>query len=102
MAPARRNEDGTVRVQGIAVRHARDVIRNGALDAVALSDSLVLGREKVGLLLEVLKQLPENALRLAVLGLRRARQVHVLEHELPERVGGLEDLVAYGHLWFSV
>src|SRR5713101_1763773 len=72
MAPARRNEDRGIRVECISVGHARHVIRDCTLHTVALGDPLVLRREQVGMLLEILEQLPENALRLAILGLRRA------------------------------
>src|SRR2546423_8494032 len=67
MAPARRNEDRRVCVEGIPVGHAGDVVGDCALSPVALGDPLMLGREKLGVLLEMLEQFPEHALRFAVL-----------------------------------
>src|SRR2546428_264544 len=80
MAPARWDEDRGVRVERVPVGHPGDVVGNSALDAIALCDPLVLGREDLGTLFEVLKQVPEDALRLAVLRLGGAGQIHVLEH----------------------
>src|SRR5919204_4844859 len=71
VAPDRGDEDGRIRVERIAVGHPRDVVGHRALDAVAVGDPLVLGRQEVGALREVPEQLPQHALRLAVLGLRR-------------------------------
>src|SRR5438093_12184575 len=102
MTPARRDEDRGVRVEGIPVRHPRDVIGHGALGAVALGDPLVLGRQEVRVLLEMLEQFPEHALSLAVLGLCRTREIDVLEHELAEGVGRLEDLVAHRHIRLAI
>src|SRR5207237_4410867 len=77
MAPARRDKDRGVRVEGIPVGHSRNVIRDGALDAVALCDPLVLGRQQLGTLLEMLEKFPEHPLRFAVLGLGGTCQIHV-------------------------
>ncbi len=52
--------------------------------------------------LEVLEELPQDALGLLVLGLGRAGEVHVVEHELPERVARLEHLRAHRHRRLAV
>src|SRR5438552_16694515 len=83
VAPHGRDEDRRVRVQGVAVGHAGDVVRDRALGAVGRGDPLVLWWEDLGMLLEVLEQREQHALGLAILGLRRASEVHVIEHELP-------------------
>src|SRR5438477_434228 len=102
MAPARRDEDRGVRVQRIPVGHPRHVIRDGPLSAVALGDPLVLRRQELGMFLEMPEELPEDALGFAVLGLGRSGEVDILEHELAEGVGRIEDLVAHRHLGLAV
>src|SRR5439155_10971381 len=102
MAPAGWNEDRRIRVERIPVGHTGYVIRDGPLPPVALGDPLVLRRQELGMLLEMLKELPEHALRFAVLGLCGAGEVDVLEHELAERVGRIEDLIAHRHRRLAV
>src|SRR5216683_3775941 len=80
--PGCRNEERRVRVQRVPVGHARDVVGYRALGAVALRDLLMLGGHALGVLLEILEQIPQHALGLLVLGLRGACEVDVLEHEL--------------------
>src|SRR3989442_12917051 len=102
MAPHGRDEGRGVRVQRVAVRHAGDVVRDGALGALALRDAPVLARQDLGMLLEVLEERPEDALRFAVLGLCRTGEVDVLEHVLATRVRRLEDIVAHRYLALPV
>src|SRR5439155_11656648 len=86
MAPARWDEDRSVRVQRVPVGHSRHVVCDRTLDAITLCDPLVLGGKDLRVLFEMLQQLPEHALRLAVLSFRGTGEIHVLEHELAERV----------------
>src|SRR5438552_19020521 len=82
MAPAGRDKDRGVRIERIPVGHTRDVVRDGSLRAVALRDPLMLGRQKLGMLLEMLEQLPQDTLGFAVLAIGRPGEVDVLEPEL--------------------
>src|SRR5437868_175970 len=77
MAPAGWDEDRGVRVERVSVGHSCHVVGDRALGPVALRDPLMLGRQQLGMALEMAEELPEHALRLAVLGLRRAGKVDV-------------------------
>src|SRR5207245_5429399 len=85
MAPDGRDEDRGVRVQRVEVRHAGDVVGDRALGALALRDASMLARQDLGMLLGELEERPEDALRLAVLGLSRTGEVDVLENVLAGR-----------------
>src|SRR5438552_213234 len=95
MAPARRDEDRGVCVEGIPVGHTGDVVRDRSLRAIALRDSLMLGRQKLGMFLEMLEELPQDALGFAVLGFSRPGEIDILEHELAECVRRIQDVVAH-------